>query len=307
MKIKRVFAVIAACAVLGGLAACGAAVASESTDPSSANSTGAGAGSRSTPTAASSPASAPASPSAPASTPPSPSTPGAAPALTPDPEPDAASEPETYTVVEVVDGDTVNVVADNGAPSVVRLIGIDTPEMDSCEGVYAQQALHSLIGGKQVNLVLGGDGEDTDKYSRLLRYVDSGTTDAGLAMIANGYAITRYDSRDGYGGHDREINYIAVDAGQPQYTCPPPPPPAPAPAPAPVPAPPPAPAPAPGPDPAPSQTFEAAPAPAPASPAPTGPFANCDAARAAGAAPLHIGEPGYAPKLDRDKDGVACE
>ena len=130
-------------------------------------------------------------------------------------------------MVEVVDGDTVNVVADNGAPSVVRLIGIDTPEMDSCEGVYAQQVLHSLIGGKQVNLVLGGDGEDTDKYGRLLRYVDSGTTDAGLAMIANGNAIARYDSRDGYGGHDREINYIAVDDGQPQYTCPPPPPPAP--------------------------------------------------------------------------------
>ncbi|MBB1045197.1 excalibur calcium-binding domain-containing protein, partial [Dietzia sp. DQ11-44] len=30
-------------------------------------------------------------------------------------------------------------------------------------------------------------------------------------------------------------------------------------------------------------------------------------ARAAGAAPLMRGEPGYAPKLDRDNDGVACE
>lgn len=36
-------------------------------------------------------------------------------------------------------------------------------------------------------------------------------------------------------------------------------------------------------------------------------YANCSAAKAAGAAPLHVGEPGYRPGLDRDKDGTACE
>ena len=36
-------------------------------------------------------------------------------------------------------------------------------------------------------------------------------------------------------------------------------------------------------------------------------FANCTAARAAGAAPLLVGEPGYRRALDRDGDGVACE
>lgn len=36
-------------------------------------------------------------------------------------------------------------------------------------------------------------------------------------------------------------------------------------------------------------------------------FANCAAARAAGAAPIHAGEPGYRGALDRDGDGVACE
>jgi hypothetical protein len=40
---------------------------------------------------------------------------------------------------------------------------------------------------------------------------------------------------------------------------------------------------------------------------PVQPFANCDAARAADAAPLYRGEPGYAPHLDADRDGVACE
>jgi hypothetical protein len=36
-------------------------------------------------------------------------------------------------------------------------------------------------------------------------------------------------------------------------------------------------------------------------------YENCDEAEAAGAAPIHEGEPGYAPHLDRDDDGVACE
>lgn len=36
-------------------------------------------------------------------------------------------------------------------------------------------------------------------------------------------------------------------------------------------------------------------------------YANCAAARSAGAAPLRIGEPGYRPQLDADGDGVACE
>lgn len=36
-------------------------------------------------------------------------------------------------------------------------------------------------------------------------------------------------------------------------------------------------------------------------------YRNCSAARAAGAAPVYRGEPGYARRLDRDGDGVGCE
>lgn len=36
-------------------------------------------------------------------------------------------------------------------------------------------------------------------------------------------------------------------------------------------------------------------------------YQNCAAARAAGAAPIYSGEPGYRSALDRDGDGVACE
>jgi hypothetical protein len=37
------------------------------------------------------------------------------------------------------------------------------------------------------------------------------------------------------------------------------------------------------------------------------PYRSCAAARAAAAAPLYRGDPGYSPNLDRDNDGVACE
>ena len=36
-------------------------------------------------------------------------------------------------------------------------------------------------------------------------------------------------------------------------------------------------------------------------------YANCDDAKAAGAAPMYKGDPGYRPELDRDKDGIACD
>lgn len=36
-------------------------------------------------------------------------------------------------------------------------------------------------------------------------------------------------------------------------------------------------------------------------------FANCTEARAAGAAPVRQGDPGYGAHLDRDDDGIGCE
>ena len=82
------------------------------------------------------------------------------------------------------------------------------------------------------------------------------------------------------------------------------------------------PAPEPEPEPAPAPEPEPEPAPSPApvyEPAPkeesndsgsgggSAYYKNCDAARAAGAAPVHAGDPGYSRKLDRDGDGVGCE
>ena len=92
--------------------------------------------------------------------------------------------------------------------------------------------------------------------------------------------------------------------------------PSPEPVPSPVPTPAPVPTPTPGPTPTPAPTPAPVPEPAPLPPAPPSPrptppasvyYANCAAARAAGAAPLYRGQPGYRPGLDGDGDGVACE
>lgn len=50
--------------------------------------------------------------------------------------------------------------------------------------------------------------------------------------------------------------------------------------------------------------FAAPPAP---EPVPAAYYANCTAARNAGAAPVYAGDPGYGRHLDRDGDGVGCE
>lgn len=72
-----------------------------------------------------------------------------------------------------------------------------------------------------------------------------------------------------------------------------------------------------GQEPPPPPIQAATPAPVPAAPAASEPapagdpaaayYANCAAARAAGAAPLRAGQPGYREKMDGDRDGIACE
>ena len=83
---------------------------------------------------------------------------------------------------------------------------------------------------------------------------------------------------------------VVVQVPEQQMAPPPPPPVAePAPRPAAVPAPLPA------------------PPPPPAAP-PAGVFyPNCDAGRAAGAAPIRPGDPGWDQKFDRDRDGIGCD
>ena len=192
----------------------------------------------------------------------------------------AAAIPLTATVV---DGDTIT-MSDG---TTVRLIGIDTPERGQCGYEDSSATIAQLIGGQYVTLVPGAR-DDIDRYGRLLRYVEVNGVDVDLAMIESGHAIARYDGRDGYGVHPRQDEYVHADAlTSSTNLC----------APAAV-------------APASIVPFAGIPvAPAPATTAaPAGVYyQNCTAVRAAGAAPIRAGDPGWQPKFDRDGDGVGCE
>lgn len=123
----------------------------------------------------------------------------------------------TWAVTTVVDGDTIW-VSRAGVSRKIRFIGIDTPETGQCGFTEARNALRGIIGGQRVTLTAGAQ-DDVDRYGRLLRYVDVGGVDAGLRLVKRGYAVARYDSRDGYGAHTRETAYVRADAASPTAAC----------------------------------------------------------------------------------------
>jgi endonuclease YncB( thermonuclease family) len=123
------------------------------------------------------------------------------------PEPTATGATAEHKVVRVIDGDTVELADGNR----VRLIGIDTPERDQCGYMEASSLLRSLVQDRSVRLVSGAR-TDTDRYGRLLRYLEMDGKDINLEMLLSGRAIARYDSRDGYGYHPREDVYVLADS-----------------------------------------------------------------------------------------------
>ena len=120
---------------------------------------------------------------------------------------DRGSSDSRAVVTQVVDGDTV--VIDSGKH--VRLIGVDTPERDTCGYEAATGAMRRMVEGRTVVLVNPDSVQDLDGYGRLLRFVDVGDRDAGLAQIRSGLGMARYDSRDGFDEHPREERYHRAD------------------------------------------------------------------------------------------------
>ena len=196
-------------------------------------------------------------------------------------------------VTSVVDGDTL----DLSDGSVIRLIGIDTPESGQCGYGDATAVMAGLVTGLDITLQPGAR-DDVDKYGRLLRYVEANGIDVNLAMITSGRAIARYDGRDGYGEHPRQDAYVAADKASPSLNeC--------TVAVVPLATPPALTTPASA---APATTTPARTTPATTTPPPAAVYyKNCTAVRAAGAAPIHAGDPGWQTKFDADGDGVGCE
>lgn len=190
-------------------------------------------------------------------------------------------------VIRVIDGDTFEVTGGDR----IRVLGIDSCEAGTDGGRRATADARSELSGESVTLT-SEPGVNRDRYGRELRYVATSFGDFGEFMVARDHTAV-------YAGHnDASPSYLAqlraLDGNG--RTCDDPDPVI---APAPV-------TDSDGSADAGSGGYVAAPTPSTASSGPAY-YQNCSAARAAGAAPLYVGQPGYSRKLDRDGDGVACE
>jgi micrococcal nuclease len=111
--------------------------------------------------------------------------------------PAAASSPiasSTYQVVSVIDGDTI-IVEKDGEQITVRLLGIDTPEVDpqynpiECYGREATNATKEKVLTKTVTLETDDSQGLYDQFDRMLAYVFlSDGANLNLYLITEGFA-----------------------------------------------------------------------------------------------------------------------
>lgn len=92
---------------------------------------------------------------------------------------------ETANVVDIIDGDTIDVML-NGERFRVRYIGMNTPERDESCYAEATAANAALVRGKTITMVK--DQSETDVYDRLLRYIYVGDTFVNAELVREGYA-----------------------------------------------------------------------------------------------------------------------
>jgi micrococcal nuclease len=105
-----------------------------------------------------------------------------------------AATPQSARVTAVHDGDTITVRLD-GHTEKVRLVGIDSPELDDERQAYrdaayaARDYARSRMAGETVTLESEPRQADRDRYGRLLRYVllrDG--TNVNEELVRKGYA-----------------------------------------------------------------------------------------------------------------------
>lgn len=110
--------------------------------------------------------------------------------------PEGIHKSRPYSVVRVVDGDTIKIRRD-GEIETVRLIGINTPEVVDprrpvqCFGRQASEQGHKMMDGARVRIAQDPTQDTRDRYGRLLAYVwieDEHHTFYNLWMVRNGYA-----------------------------------------------------------------------------------------------------------------------
>ena len=128
-----------------------------------------------------------------------------------------AADEVSGEVVEVTDGDTIEVSLPEGVED-VRYIGVDTPEVDpnigvECFGKQASELNAELVEGERVRLVF--DAERRDRYDRLLAYVYVGDTFVNAELVRRGYARTlTIEPNDTFAERFARLAQEAANAGR---------------------------------------------------------------------------------------------
>ncbi|MGW4396038.1 excalibur calcium-binding domain-containing protein [Amycolatopsis nivea] len=204
----------------------------------------------------------------------------------------ASPEPVTYTVDKITDAANVEVTGSDGSRRTVHILGLEVATGNNC---YASET----AGWANTKLANAAVKITTDTTDGVALALNDGTDYATTALSA-GYArlsgnVVPDSLRNAANAAQQAAIGLWAEPCKGMITAPTPTPQKETPAP----------------PPAPRTSEQAAPPPAADTPQPEQPstvyYKNCAAAKAAGAAPLHRGDPGYRPGLDRDGDGVACE
>ena len=128
-----------------------------------------------------------------------------------DPDPSLSNQAVDATVVNVVDGDTIDVTYSDGSKTRIRILGIDAPELSGNTpdeyggrdteclddwGRKTRELVKKRLGcsdwdcpeGKKVKVELDPAAEKHDRYDRLLAYVYVSNNDLGSMLLEEGMA-----------------------------------------------------------------------------------------------------------------------
>ncbi len=143
------------------------------------------------------------------------------------------------TVVEVIDGDTIDVRLANGTVERVRLLGIDTPEThvevqpDEYEGVpdtadgrtclrdageAASEMVENRLASERVTLLFDPESDTRGGYGRLLAIVVHDNRSINYQLVRGGYARlydTQFTVRDAYAAGE----LVAMENNRGLWAC----------------------------------------------------------------------------------------
>lgn len=116
---------------------------------------------------------------------------------------------QTFSVVDVIDGDTLDIDVPDGDSAVtrIRLLGVDTPETRHPTigvmyfGPEAAEYTQSLAEGTMITVLMDSVGDQRDLYGRLLAYV----------QLEDGRILNEEIIRNGYGYADLRFEHSELN------------------------------------------------------------------------------------------------